>query len=422
MSAEKHFVESLVQQCHSYILMHMEEFPVSFLSLLPLSTRKELLTRMPVADVCLRLVDTRFVEGIDMEAYWKLPCKLGEVKESDIYVEEWGKTKYAKAVFYGRVANVVIGCLRHFSFYTPSPRCIARMLGTDNDERINAYGGRKFDMRVLRKEDNDLIRSLYGVRKFDGTECNFVIPPRYHDKSESFLSGEMIAAAVSCFNGELPKILRMDMVVFDMEFDDPGYVDFLRELRVLRVLVEVVEFAQVVLKKATQLEMLIIRGAMGVKHTAKYIAKSLNKFFTDLSSHPTFWSNFRALRLDAHSSESFTVSQKNFDQLITAYLSTPTDHAQKVRFSNSDIVAHDTCPSPKINDESYLHFKTIELDNCRFVSKCHTTPETVSHWLGRGINVLEDGLRLCSFKVSDNSSLARKCRYPEIESENGDQD
>lgn len=41
-------VRSLVQQCQSYILMHMEEFPVSLLSLLPLSVRKELLWRMPM--------------------------------------------------------------------------------------------------------------------------------------------------------------------------------------------------------------------------------------------------------------------------------------------------------------------------------------------------------------------------------------
>ena len=61
--------------------MHMEGLPVSLLSLLPLSTRKELLPRMPIADVCL-LEDTMFVDGIDMEAYWKALLKPGHVGES----------------------------------------------------------------------------------------------------------------------------------------------------------------------------------------------------------------------------------------------------------------------------------------------------------------------------------------------------
>ena len=43
-------VESLVQQCQLYILMHVEDFPVSFLSLLPLSVREVLLWRLPIAD------------------------------------------------------------------------------------------------------------------------------------------------------------------------------------------------------------------------------------------------------------------------------------------------------------------------------------------------------------------------------------
>ena len=53
-------VESLAQQCHTYIMMHLEELPVrGHLSLLPLSTRKELLYHLPIADVC-RLENTEF--------------------------------------------------------------------------------------------------------------------------------------------------------------------------------------------------------------------------------------------------------------------------------------------------------------------------------------------------------------------------
>ena len=57
-------------------------FPVSHLSLslLPLSRRRDLLWWFPVADVCLWLEKSEFIEGLDMAApaYWKFPCeKIG---------------------------------------------------------------------------------------------------------------------------------------------------------------------------------------------------------------------------------------------------------------------------------------------------------------------------------------------------------
>ena len=68
-------VESLALLCENYIAKHLEEFPISYLSLLPLSIRKDLLWRLPIADVCLRLENSDFVKGLDMAAYWKLPCE-----------------------------------------------------------------------------------------------------------------------------------------------------------------------------------------------------------------------------------------------------------------------------------------------------------------------------------------------------------
>ena len=55
--------------------MNPEKFPVSYLSLLPLKMREELLWRLSIADLCL-LEDTEYVEGFqDVVAYWKLPCR-----------------------------------------------------------------------------------------------------------------------------------------------------------------------------------------------------------------------------------------------------------------------------------------------------------------------------------------------------------
>ena len=61
-------VEDLVSQCQHYIAMHSEEFPISHLSLLPVSTRRDILWRLPLADVC-QLEDTEFTQGLDMIAY-----------------------------------------------------------------------------------------------------------------------------------------------------------------------------------------------------------------------------------------------------------------------------------------------------------------------------------------------------------------
>ena len=58
-------VASLVQQCQFYILMHLEEFPIDYLSLLPLATREALvLWQLPITDIC-QLQDTKFAEGLE---------------------------------------------------------------------------------------------------------------------------------------------------------------------------------------------------------------------------------------------------------------------------------------------------------------------------------------------------------------------
>ena len=63
MSGRTFLVESLVYHCQYFIAMHLEEFSVSQLSLLPHYTRKDLLWQLPLADVC-QLEDTKFTEGL----------------------------------------------------------------------------------------------------------------------------------------------------------------------------------------------------------------------------------------------------------------------------------------------------------------------------------------------------------------------
>ena len=383
--------------------MHVEDFPVSFLSLLPLSVREVLLWRLPIADVCL-LEDTGFVEAVDMETYWKLSCGSSEQPEdSDSYVEEWGKTKLAKAILYGQVTSTIIDCLPR-GFWFSFPR------------------GREF---IQRKH---LIQFLYAVRNFcsrdechDKCRCGFILPSRYRENNGLFLKEDIISAATNCFKGELPKVLT-DVFVYDGI--DLEYLYFLRELRYLSVCGKDLqsskcprlEFVLAVLKEATHLEVLIIKD-----DNEDYVLEertSLDNFCVKLSSHPTFWSNFQLLKvLSLADSSGYVVSQENFNQLITTYLSAYTDHTQKVRFTDTKVVAYyDTHSSPK-TVSNYLHFKTIELDSwCRLFSKYQATPEIVTHWLGQSISVLENRPGFCAFKVKDstNVNLAQKRKWSEI--------
>ena len=100
-----YFAVSLVQQCHTYIVMHLEEFPVTRLSLLPLSTRKELLYQLPIADVCQRLENTEFTAGLDMEEFWKSTWTdeyfgMALYGDNDMkkYEESWDSTEFARAM------------------------------------------------------------------------------------------------------------------------------------------------------------------------------------------------------------------------------------------------------------------------------------------------------------------------------------
>ena len=384
--------------------MHLEEFPIGYLSLLPLSEREWLLQRLPVADVCL-LEDTDFTKGIDIEAFWKLPSDLANVDDSDIFVEEWGEAEFAKAALYGEVTSIIIGCPPQ-GFWYPFP------------------SGKEF------MHTENMIEFLYAVRRFPDTEqkfsnrvCDFTVPSRYQDKVNLFLKEDLIDATVSCFGGEFPKILTGVLVDDSIQFE---YVGFLRNLRFLSVTgvdwprstLSSTEFVQEVLKVATKLEVLNLYGDDdGLDDKDR---TSLDDLCSDLASHPTFWSNFRLFQIFTCTA-GYIVSQKYFDKLVTVFLSTPTDHAQKVRFTDTKIVTYGTHPSPKFN-RNYVQFKTIELVNCTFMSKCPAKPEVVSRWLGQSIHILESKEpEACSFQVKVPSSVvSKKRRYPEIESDDDD--
>lgn len=380
-------VESLGDQSRSYILMHLDEIPVSFLSLLPLSERKWLLQRLPIADVCL-LEDTDFMNGIDLENYWKLPSELAMVEESDYFINQWDRAKFAKAILYGEIAATIICC---------SP------------------GGFLFSFVHGRKciETRDLIQFLYAVREFTQMECCFIFPLRYHNeamlcRSKHITTEEIIAVTIKCFRGELPKMLNRVYV------DDTTQLkyDFLRELHLLHILgiewersrLRGFDFVREVLKEARHLSVLILEGDdYSSCSLPNRWCLSLDHFCSYLSSRPTFLTEFRALKLLSYF-PGYCVSMENFNNLISTYLSAPAEHAQTMRFTGLRVNTYEMCSVPTF-DHRYLPLKSIELhDLWKYrwhpdLDSYRISDQMLAHWLGQRINIASTKCNICSYPL-----------------------
>ena len=356
------FAESLVCQCYHYVAMNLEKFPVSYLSLLPLKIREELLWRLPIADICL-LEDTEYVEGFrDMAAYWKHPCEDFQgiaAGDSDIigYEKEWDDTEYAKAVLCGQVVTALIGCLYdEFFFHLP------------------------FDDEIDPHDKSTVIPFLYAVRKpldpfrDEPFGCELLFPSRYFDKSILTSKKDIIHAVIDCFKGELPKIMAEIYLYEDV---DNEYYELLTNIVCLAVHGGVFEqpssnFVEQVVQRSTCLEMVYLESYFDEAEEPT----SINNFVTFLSTQVSFLSHFRMLKILTNMSE-YTVLQENLNKLITAYFSAPTTHLQKIMIADTEIKSYDSDIFPAI-DHRYLQFKIIELEECHFVSKQKSTCKAIT--------------------------------------------
>jgi hypothetical protein len=390
---------SLSRLCENYIVEHLEEFLVSHLSLLPLSKRRDLLWRLPIADVCLRLENTDFVKGLDMAAYWKLPCEnpLSITVDNDIerYIKgRWpSEAEYAKAMLYGQVVECQMGY--HIDFRLPGN---GRLPYTEN-----------------------LIPFLYGIRKLHHhrcrDECNcLTLPSRYSSilsKPYSILNPkrelQIIDAVMHCFRGERPKIVRFGI---QLDISDPQLC-FLSEVEYVCLYRDPERSFQWVIElmnMATNLQVLVLQCPDD---------EMINlDFFCAIC--PQFWSKFRILKIvsaypemaESDRDRQYRVSQHNLNQLIIAYFSTPTDHPQLVHFSDMVIECRDT-DSVSAIEQTYVQFKNIKISNCCFVSK--PTTKALSNWLGRNVDVLEKEENTDSilFQVGRKGSFLRKRKHSE---------
>ena len=407
-------VESLVQQCQNFVAVHLEEFSISCLSLLPLSTRNALMWQLPLADVCY-LDNTKFTEGLDMASYWKSPWEgafFGVTNlwpDYDIlhYVHNWDSTEYAREMLYGLLTTFAIGNLcKEFVFLLP--HC--------GDQGSHRHVSAISLLYAVRIPHHDL---QYPYLKF---------PPRYLHKSCKYEEDLVVCEVMKCFskNKTLPKIFPQievyNNVVLDYVsivkhyFHNAYYIGVKGHLFTTQGL----KFLKAVMKEATHLEVLILDN-WGIQ--GKWETQFFNEFIAYTCYFPKFFSNLKLFKvLSTMSGLGFTISRENFNKFMTAYFTAPTNHTQKVHITQAEVQCNNVsfeC-SPRI-EQQYLAFKTAELDNCQFVSRYKATPKAITHWLGQGIIELsrldprpsDPGAYF--FKIgSKNDGLPQKRNYSEL--------
>ena len=409
-------VESLVEQCQFFILMHLEEFPVSHLSLLPLSTRKTLLWQLPIADVC-QLQDTKFTKGMESEVidYLLSHCDIyvgtaDEDLDVEKYIEKRWRNKsmaYAKEILYGQLATSLLGCLSKFySFNLPD--------------------GRSGCLRL----DDDTVTFLCCIKKgYDRSTTSFTIPPRYVRQEGDQLTVEQL---VRYFKGGRPKLLGeihmppdyIPSIQSDLDLYNDTDLLFLSEVEQLGFEHQSfeqseVEYIMQIVRVAKGLEVLICKGC----DEPLNVPIRMDEFCDELSLCSTFWSNFQICKILSRylpwnvdevepGSLEYAISRDSFDNIIKAYFSAPTDHNQLVEFTDTKIEGDSTNRSPMV-DQTYCKFKTVRLVNCCFVSSSKATPETIANWLGREIKVLGSKTDSCSFQLKDGNFLGQKRKHSE---------
>ena len=422
----KPLVESLIQQCQHFIAMYVDEIPVSHLSLLPLSTRRDILWRLPLADVC-QLEDTDFTEGlqVDMAAYWKSQLEIVWWPNADInmYIQtEWDDLDYARAALFGQLTSCAIGIVNNdnFEFFLPYQH-------EDDESMSRQYISAISLLYAVRKPDHNLLVA-------QGDNYRLIFPSRYSHKSGKAEKDLMVAEVVKCFSkeGELPKVFPKIEIYSDVERDYAAIVPYyLRSAVYIGIKGHIfteqgLNFVKAIIEEATRQEILLLDdcGEVGV-----WEKEYCNDFIAFLCSYPRFFSTFRVFKiLCSVAGLGFIISRENFNNLMTTYFAAPTDHMQKLQITRAKIKCSDVAfeCSPTI-DQKYLDFKTVELDRCQFVSKYKAAPQAISHWLGQGISELPQLETWFSnpdahfFKVEDKCmsggpALPQKRKYSELES------
>ena len=317
---------------------------------------------------------------------------------------------YAREVIYGQLVTSLLGGLR------------------DIDVIFELPNGGHVQPSFYNHNYHCIIDFLCGIRKEYKSQpmsaYSFAVPPR-HCIDDQLPTMEWL---VRCFNGKHPKVLDglclptyywpllngMDIELPILrEVEQLGFEDEPFELIAAK-------FIAITVSSAKCLKVLVLKGCEEPPDAPICI----DTLCDELSFCTTFWSTFEIFKIlsrpvydDSDYETSvleleYVISRSMFYKLIKAYFAAPTDHEQLVQFTDTKIEGDSSDCSPAINT-TYLKFKTVRLENCRFVSSSKATPGVIANWLGAEIDILDNKPDSCLFQVKDSGKRGQKRKHPE---------
>ena len=278
-----------------------------------------------------------------------------------------------------------------------------------------------FDGMLDPNDRSVVIPLLYAVRKPSvGKEsgCSLAFPPRYHDKGSKTSTKDIVDSVQSWFKCRFPKIMLQVCLCEDI---DSEYFDLLDEVALLATSIQgfkppTMRFVKQIVQRSSCLEVIVLDSWYEEEEEA------LNEFLKFLSTQDSFLSRFRLLVISQDVVfEEYTLFQNALGPLITAYMSAPTTHLQKISITGATIKSYETDVTPVI-DQRYIQFKTIELHGCRYDKTQKFSRKAITEWLGEDISMLNEGKEKedsLTFKVreKDPGLPDRKRRHSEVDSE-----
>ena len=371
MSSSKFLVvKSLSDQCLDHIIIHLEEYPPSYLALLPFALRKEILWRLPMADVC-SLEDTGFMKGIDTGEYWRSTFSefdsfaVPDQKQGSIrkYFEERWKG-LMKAVVHGMISGLCFGlfALDHSGFQVFSSSssdispAISLMFGL-RDEEDKEYG-------------NQMVR-----------KSNKALPPSYQQYGSCSSREDLWRSVMECFKGNLPTYLHMEYIEETACSDVFEYVPRFKNLRYLglenqKFGPKLQELIVGIALEAANLEVLCWRFEPPGVEESPWPLQSLDGLISKLSESP-FMSRMCLLMAYSWFDESdldmergfFTISYGNLKKFIDALRGTPTNHCQVLCLEGTVIACNSVQELRELinfTDSDCSSKKVIEIYKCKF--------------------------------------------------------
>lgn len=378
-------VKSLSEQCIDHIAMHLEDYPTSYLALLPLSLRKEILWALPMADVC-KLEDTEFIKGINTEDYWSSTMDEEEIYHGTrfnhnierYFEEQWSSGCAKKSIVCGMVFSLGVGfCNWDYSGFGFEANHY-RLQNAPNIswDRLMAIGLSLSLMFGVR-------RCLYWKERV--RQSSAVIPSQYQQYTTSCDSkAKLLRAVIECFQGyPLTYLFIWAGVIEETECGGlSNYIAYCKNLLYLELLFhqtfgpKLEELMLKITREAANLEVLVLNyepPCDDINDIAEPL-QSIDGVISELTDGSFVSSMHMLVTYTCFSQQSldmergyFSVSYAILKRFIDKFLVTQCDHRQLLSFEGTDVACNNLQELRElILYTDYPPEKAIEFSQCKF--------------------------------------------------------